>query len=101
MAVETLADDPLGPIVNATTFNHEVYLANAITFATTMDDEGWSGDRPLTRWTQLSDGTPERVFTSVGRRTMTRHDPMLFALVYCRTLKIGRASCRERGCQYG
>src|SRR3546814_12154448 len=51
-----------------------------------MDDEGWSGDRPLTRWTQLSDGTPERVFTSVGRRTMTRHDPMLFALVYCRNL---------------
>src|SRR3546814_2124351 len=31
-------------------------------------------------------GTPERVFTSVGRRTMTRHDPMLFALVYCRNL---------------
>jgi len=84
--VTTLADDPLGPEVNASTFNHEVYLANAITFAASVDEQGWSGDKPLTREVPLPDGTTERVFTPTGRVYMTRHDPMLFALVYCRTL---------------
>lgn len=86
MGVTTLADDPLGPYVNASTFNHEVYLANAIEFAASIDKLRPDADRPLTHWVDLPDGTRERVFTPTGRVYMTRHDPMLFALVYCRTL---------------
>ncbi|QEQ93585.1 terminase [Streptomyces phage Zuko] len=84
--VTTLADDPLGPTVNASTFDHEVYLANAITFAASIDGQGWSGERPLTQVIPLGDGTTEQVFTQAGRIYMTKHDPMLFALVYCRNL---------------
>lgn len=86
MGVTTLADDPLGPSVNATTFNHEVYLANAITFAAAIDKLRPDADKSLTHLVDLSDGSSERVFTPTGRVYMTRNDPMLFALVYCRTL---------------
>ncbi len=86
MGVTTLADDPLGPTINASTFNHEVYLANAVTFAAALDSQGWTGEKPLTHTIQLHDGTAEKVFTSAGRIYMTKHDPMLFALVYCRNL---------------
>ena len=86
MGVTTLADDPLGPSVNATTFNHEVYLANAITFAAAIDKLRPDADKSLTYLVDLPDGSSERVFTPTGRVYMTRNDPMLFALVYCRTL---------------
>lgn len=86
MAVTTSEGDPLGPVINASTFNHEIYLANAINFAAQVDAQGWSGEKPLTHTVQLDDGTPEKVFTQAGRVYMTKHDPMLFALVYCRNL---------------
>jgi hypothetical protein len=78
-------DDPLDPVLHSGTFNHERYVADAILFASVMDDQGYS-DTELTGWIDLLDGEPERVFTSAGRRVMTENDPMLFALVYCRHL---------------
>jgi len=78
-------DDPLDPVLHSGTFNHEKYVADAILFASVMDDQGYS-DTELTGWIDLLDGEPERVFTSAGRRVMTENDPMLFALVYCRHL---------------
>lgn len=85
MGVITLPDDPLGPEINSSTFDHVVYLENAVKFAQVMDNEGWSGEEKLTfTW---DDGDEERVsFTSRGRVYMTKDDPMLFALVYCSNL---------------
>src|ERR1044072_4279107 len=86
MGVTTRADDPLGPSVTASTFNHEVYLANAVEFAAAIDKLRSNAEHTLTDRVHLSDGSVERVFTHTGRVYMTRNDPMLFALVYCRNL---------------
>lgn len=83
MGVTTLPDDPLGPEINASTFDHRVYLANAVLDALDLDRSGVTGDKPLVVTDPFGDPLG---FTQRGRVYMTRNDPMLFALVYCRNL---------------
>ena len=86
MGVTTLPDDPLGPEVNATTFNHRVYKINALWAAWEYDQKGVSGSKPFTMTEEDSKGEYPIGFTPEGRVYMTKHDPMLFALLYCQNL---------------
>lgn len=97
MFVEPVGDDPLGDY-HSGNFDHIAYSKARIKTAWDLDtsrglkdgDEGtltaWARD-PVTEKILLDpDGERIRSLTQIGRKLLTRGDPMMFALTYCQNL---------------